>query len=410
MIAWFEPARRHVAEIVLFLVMLAVAAVSATFADDLPALILPDGREILEDEGIVCLPVTLSEPSDLPVSVRVTTVTPDELLAAVPHEDYIPLDGRLDFPPGRTEQEVCIRILDDEVDELAGYFSLALSEPVNAALNLATAEYFIRDNDGPAFLRIHQWYIQPEIVPGEVLTYTYQVWSDRVVEDPGRTVRFDVAIDPPAAIASLEVVVPPFDPTPLVQTSCGPFVAGALSCTIRDLDTEDSVHFILRLTTAADFSGALNATAGVTGIRGTTNTNPQSAVGPQTVLVASQVWSTYAPVLYGVYDYTLTGLQVRNRGPGGVLITLPSGPRHYFEPGTDEWWFPVGGGGQVVNAVSSSGPCKEATYLGGNNYNIAIDFAAGEIRHLNFICLDASRPPDGSAWFLYYNLVPVDEP
>lgn len=406
---WFEAARRRVAVFAVLFSILTIAAASAAFAADLPVISPPDGREILEDEGIVCLPVTLSEPSDTTVSVRVTIVAPDELVAN-PHEDYIPFDGRLEFPPSRTEQEVCIRIIDDETDEFAGYFSLVFSEPVNATVNLATAEYFIRDNDGPAYLRIGKSLVPPEIVPGEVITFSYTVSSDPIVEDAGRTARLDVTFDPPAAIASLEIVEPSFDPDPLAQTRCGPLAAGALSCTIRDLNTELSAYFILRLTTAEDFSGALNVTAHVMGIRGTTNTNPRDTIGPQTVLVASEVWSTYAPVLYGIYDYRLTGLQVRNTGPGNVRITRPGGASHDFAPGMEEWWFPMAGGRQVVNATSSSGPCLGLTYLGGNSYNIDIAFAPGELRAVNFTCMDASRPPDGTGWMLYYYLAPVDEP
>jgi len=404
--AWLRPARRTIAAGLLLLFTLAVLAASATLAAGLPAIILPEGYEILEDEGVVCLPVTLSEPSGLPVSVRVTTIPPQGPSAAIPHQDYIPLNGRLEFPPGLTEREICLRILDDETDEFAGYFLLAFSEPVNATLNLASVEYFIRDNDGPAFLRIDQWPTPPSIAPGEVLTYTYQIWSVPLIEDTGRTARLDVTFDPPEAIASLEIVESSFEPAPPARIGCGAFAGGMISCTISDLTTDPSAYVVLLLTTASDFNGALNATGRVTGIRGTTNTNPHDTDGPQTVLVAHQLWSTYTPVLYGIYDYALTGLHVLNAGLGAVRLKLPDGQERDFPPGINEWWFPMAGGRQVVNATSSSGPCQDVTYLGGNTYNIEIDFASGELRHLNFVCMDASRPPDGSAWILYYYLEP----
>jgi hypothetical protein len=126
--------------------------------------------------------------------------------------------------------------------------------------------------------------------------------------------------------------------------------------------------------------------------------------------VARPVWVVYAPVTYGVYDYTPTGVHVRNNGPGDVRLTLPTGPSRAFSPGPGEWWFPMGGGRYVVNAASASGPCKELADLGGNSYNIEIDFRPGELRHLSFVCLDASRPPDGTGWTLYYYLEPAGNP
>lgn len=378
-------------------------------ATELPVLNLPYGRDISEDEGVVCLPLTLGEPSAVPVNVHVATAVPTDPVPAVPHEDYVPISGRLAFAPGVTEQEICIRILDDEIDEFAGYFLLVLSDPVNATLNATAVEYFIRDNDGPADLKISQWPTEVVIDPGDVLTSTFTVWNAPLYADVGRTARLDIAVDPASAVPSVAVIDPPFDPGPLAEVSCGELDAGTISCTIRFLTTE-SVHIALRLTTADDFSGVFSVQAGVTGIRGTINTNPDNTAGPLPVLVASEVWAAEVPIVYGMYDYRLTGVRVQNVGPGDVRLTLPAGPSRNFTPGTDEWWFPVGGGRYVVNATSSSGPCEALTSLGGNSYNIEIDFRPDELRSLSFMCLDASRPPDGTGWTLYYYLEPLDEP
>lgn len=385
------------------------ALVAGLPAAELPVLIPPFGREILEDEGVVCLPLTLNEPSAVPVSVRVATAVPADPVPAIPHEDYVPISGRLAFAPGITEQEVCIQILDDEIDEFAGYFLLVLSDPLNATLNTTAVEFFIRDNDGPANLKISQWPTEVVIDPGDVLTSTFTVWNAPSYADVGRTARLDIAVDPASAIPSVAVFDPPFDPGPLAEVSCGDLNMGRLSCTIRFLTTE-SVDIALRMTTAEDFSGVFNIQASVTGIRGTVNTNPDNTAGPLPVLVASQVWAAEVPVIYGMYDYRLTGIRVQNDGPGDVRLTLPAGPSRNFTPGTDEWWFPMGGGRYVVNATSSSGPCEPLTSLGGNSYNIEIDFRPDELRSLSFMCLDASRPPDGTGWTLYYYLEPLDEP
>ena len=71
-----------------------------------------------------------------------------------------------------------------------------------------------------------------------------------------------------------------------------------------------------------------------------------------------------------------------------------------------DWWFSVGSGRCVVNVKSSSGPCHEAAYWGSNAFDIGIDFAAGALPQISFVCMDASRPPDGTAWTLFYYLEP----
>lgn len=113
----------------------------------------------------------------------------------------------------------------------------------------------------------------------------------------------------------------------------------------------------------------------------------------------------YLPVTLRGIDDNLTGLQVLNSGSGDVTIDLPGGMRNVFLEGTRaNWWFPIGNGHYTATAFSSSGPCAALVSLGGNIYQIEIDFRRGELRHINFSCLDTSRPPDGTGWMLYYYL------
>jgi hypothetical protein len=388
----------------------AITALSSALAADLPTLYPPELRNIQEDDSLACLRLTLSEASDLPGSVYVTTSMPEDLTPAIPHEDYLPLGGRLEFPPGATEQDVCITILDDEEDKFAGFFLLVLSDPVNLVLNSDTVEFMIDDNDGPTSLAVSQFVSATSVAPGVAMTFNYRVSSKESITEVGRTARLDVVFDPPAAISAVEVMHPPIDPSVLIQTSCGELGDGAFSCTIRNLQAGSVTRVELRVTTAADFRGVLGIRAVVNGVRGTTNTNPNNVAGTSSVLVASPVWLVHAPIIFGVYDFASTGLKILNTGPGNVQLRLSGGPERDFPPGIEEWWFPIGGGHYVVNATSSSGPCVELTYYGGNTYNIPIDFKPGELRRLSFTCMDTSRPPDGTNWTLYYYLEPIDSP
>jgi hypothetical protein len=112
----------------------------------------------------------------------------------------------------------------------------------------------------------------------------------------------------------------------------------------------------------------------------------------------------YVPVTFRWVDGSLTGLSVLNNGPGEVTIDLGETSRFFMEHTRSPWWFPIGSGQRTATAYSSSGPCAALVSLGGNIYQIEIDFTPDELGHINFICLDTSRPPDGTGWMLYYYL------
>ena len=74
--------------------------------------------------------VSLSGPSTQTVSVNYATAS----LQAVPPSDYIQTVGILSFAPGETRKTVDVPVVGDTVVESDEYFSLNLSNPVNASL------------------------------------------------------------------------------------------------------------------------------------------------------------------------------------------------------------------------------------------------------------------------------------
>jgi aryl-phospho-beta-D-glucosidase BglC (GH1 family) len=74
--------------------------------------------------------VTLSTPSDLPVSVSWTTA--DD--SAVQGIDYVAANGQLTFAPGQTQKTISVPILLNPAIQADETFFLVLSDPVNATL------------------------------------------------------------------------------------------------------------------------------------------------------------------------------------------------------------------------------------------------------------------------------------
>ena len=74
--------------------------------------------------------VSLSNPSTQTISVNYATASSQ----AVPPSDYIQTVGTLSFAPGETRKTVDVPVVGDTVIESDEYFSLDLSNPVNASL------------------------------------------------------------------------------------------------------------------------------------------------------------------------------------------------------------------------------------------------------------------------------------
>lgn len=126
----------------------AYARLSASFIadDDAPVIsLVDDAFQFDEDAGIVQVKVTRSGNPDSPVSVDFAL----EDGSAVAGEDFEPLSGTLMFESGMIEQEIDIEIIDDVLIEPPPdeTFTLTLSNPAGALLDIDSATIAIRDND-----------------------------------------------------------------------------------------------------------------------------------------------------------------------------------------------------------------------------------------------------------------------
>ena len=102
----------------------------ATIADTPPVLQQSTPVTVNEGAGQATFTVTLSEPSEVTVTVHYTTADG----TATGGADYSPVAGTLTFAPGQTTQTITVPILNDTVYEGDETFKLTLSEPVNASL------------------------------------------------------------------------------------------------------------------------------------------------------------------------------------------------------------------------------------------------------------------------------------
>ena len=130
-------------------VVLAGAAASATIVDDDTAEIAAVDAEVVEADSPTVVtakvPVTLSVPSDRPISVAYTTVAGT---AATP-ADFATTSGTLNFAPGTTQQLVSISVVADNLEETTESLLLRLSNPTNAELADPEATVTLIDDDGP---------------------------------------------------------------------------------------------------------------------------------------------------------------------------------------------------------------------------------------------------------------------
>jgi hypothetical protein len=119
----------------------------------LPTLSVAD---VSKDEGtgsnsIFDFPVTLSAASAVPVSVNYATADGTATGAAVgssdPDTDYYSASGTLTFLPGTLSEDIVVTVLGDTTVEQDETFTVALSNPVNAALNRARATGTILNDD-----------------------------------------------------------------------------------------------------------------------------------------------------------------------------------------------------------------------------------------------------------------------
>ena len=116
--------------------------------NDLPPSIGISPLEIAEGDDSTAnanFTITLSDPSDLPITVDFTTVDG----TAVAGTDYTARDGTVTFAPGETTATISVPILGDTVDEIDEAFAIELSNPDNATIDNEEATVTIINNDLP---------------------------------------------------------------------------------------------------------------------------------------------------------------------------------------------------------------------------------------------------------------------
>jgi hypothetical protein len=92
---------------------------------------------------VVNVPVNLTAASNVPVTVRVTTIAG----TARAGRDFVPVDTTLTFPVGTTAARATVTLVDDSTLEPVETFVVALSEPGEAALGRDAATVRISSNE-----------------------------------------------------------------------------------------------------------------------------------------------------------------------------------------------------------------------------------------------------------------------
>ena len=122
-----------------------VASVAVTILeDDTPTLLIADA-EASEGDGEMAFAVRLSVPSSQTVTVEYATADGTALAGT----DYEETTGTLIFSAETTVQTIRVPIIDDDLDEVAEAFTVALSNPSNATIEDGEATSVITDNDLP---------------------------------------------------------------------------------------------------------------------------------------------------------------------------------------------------------------------------------------------------------------------
>ena len=115
-----------------------------------PSLTIGDATVQEGDSGQtnVALNVNLSVPSSRTVTVAYTSADS----SAKGTNDYRPISGTLQFPPGVTSQTVTVPVYGDTSDEADETFTVTLSDAVDATIARNRATVTIADDDGPQIL------------------------------------------------------------------------------------------------------------------------------------------------------------------------------------------------------------------------------------------------------------------
>jgi hypothetical protein len=115
-----------------------------------PSVSIADLTAPEDESGAAQVPLTLSAPSERPVSVSFTTAPG----TATTH-DYVTTTGTVTFPPDQTTAYAYVALDYDLTDEPDQTFTVTISSPVDATLGAkTTATVTIVDDDGPPTISI----------------------------------------------------------------------------------------------------------------------------------------------------------------------------------------------------------------------------------------------------------------
>ena len=128
------------------LTSVATAVVSATSLP--PRVSITNDLSVGEDIGTAVVPVTLSWPTQVSLSIPWST---SELNAVSP-DDFTDGQGVLTFAPGASRADIFIRIADDGVQEGVEFFAVTLGTGEGYSLEHASAVVNILDNDDDELL------------------------------------------------------------------------------------------------------------------------------------------------------------------------------------------------------------------------------------------------------------------
>lgn len=125
----------------------------ASIVDDEPRMRIDSAMAVEGNSGtkILSFTATLSAASDVPVTVDFATW--DD--SAVAGSDYVATSGTLTFTPGQTTATIPVTVKGDLQAEYDEYFSMQLSNPINAGIDSGWAYGTILDDDTPPSISIY---------------------------------------------------------------------------------------------------------------------------------------------------------------------------------------------------------------------------------------------------------------
>ncbi len=147
------------------------ASATGTIDEILPVLSVADAAALEAEGATLDFAVTLSEAWAAEVTVGYATADGTTAGAAGAGVDYTAVSGTLTFAAGETGKTVSVPVLDDADLEESETLTLALSDPVGASLDRASATGTIDDDEVPPDL----WITDAEALEGEGATLDFRV-------------------------------------------------------------------------------------------------------------------------------------------------------------------------------------------------------------------------------------------